>query len=407
LKMRSTGKKLAKKYFQEFPREVVVLTTVAFFVALGYGMVVPIIPVFAKSFGVTTFAATTVVSVFAAMRLIAATPGGRLVNIFGERLILWIGLSIVAISTLLAGLSQTFTQLLVLRGMGGLGSVMFSISSMSLLMRSVDSDKRGRASSTYQGGFLLGSLAGPAIGGLIVNTNIRAPFFIYAGTLVLAAFTAYFALPKGLGKPSVTDSKSNSETMPVAQAMKLRSYWAAMVANLANGFSSFGLRVALIPLFVIEVLNGDPRLASLGFLVAAITQALMLWPAGRVSDLSSRKAAMLVGSFLLIVGLLFIIINESKLIYFVSMALMGAAAAFLTAGPSATIGDIVGEKRGGPVVASYQMTNDFGAVVGPLILGALHDLTGGYTAPFILAFVIVVISTIVTSTMPNSKKLVS
>jgi MFS family permease len=405
--MRSTGKKLAKKYFQEFPREVVVLTTVAFFVALGYGMVVPIIPVFAKSFGVTTFAATTVVSVFAAMRLIAATPGGRLVNIFGERLILWIGLSIVAISTLLAGLSQTFTQLLVLRGMGGLGSVMFSISSMSLLMRSVDSDKRGRASSTYQGGFLLGSLAGPAIGGLIVNTNIRAPFFIYAGTLVLAAFTAYFALPKGLGKPSVTDSKSNSETMPVAQAMKLRSYWAAMVANLANGFSSFGLRVALIPLFVIEVLNSDPRLASLGFLVAAITQALMLWPAGRVSDLSSRKAAMLVGSFLLIVGLLFIIINESKLIYFVSMALMGAAAAFLTAGPSATIGDIVGEKRGGPVVASYQMTNDFGAVVGPLILGALHDLTGGYTAPFILAFVIVVISTIVTSTMPNSKKLVS
>jgi MFS family permease len=405
--MRSTGKKLAKKYFQEFPREVVVLTTVAFFVALGYGMVVPIIPVFAKSFGVTTFAATTVVSVFAAMRLIAATPGGRLVNIFGERLILWIGLSIVAISTLLAGLSQTFTQLLVLRGMGGLGSVMFSISSMSLLMRSVDSDKRGRASSTYQGGFLLGSLAGPAIGGLIVNTNIRAPFFIYAGTLVLAAFTAYFALPKGLGKPSINDSKSNSETMPVAQAMKLRSYWAAMVANLANGVSSFGLRVALIPLFVIEVLNGDPRLASLGFLVAAITQALMLWPAGRVSDLSSRKAAMLVGSFLLIVGLLFIIINESKLIYFVSMALMGAAAAFLTAGPSATIGDIVGERRGGPVVASYQMTNDFGAVVGPLILGALHDLTGGYTAPFILAFVIVVISTIVTSTMPNSKKLVS
>ena len=405
--MRSTGKKLAKTYFQEFPREVVVLTTVAFFVALGYGMVVPIIPVFAKSFGVTTFAATTVVSVFAAMRLIAATPGGRLVNIFGERLILWIGLSIVAISTLLAGLSQTFTQLLVLRGMGGLGSVMFSISSMSLLMRSVDSDKRGRASSTYQGGFLLGSLAGPAIGGLIVNTNIRAPFFIYAGTLVLAAFTAYFALPKGLGKPSINDSKSNSETMPVAQAMKLRSYWAAMVANLANGFSSFGLRVALIPLFVIEVLNGDPRLASLGFLVAAITQALMLWPAGRVSDLSSRKAAMLVGSFLLIVGLLFIIINESKLIYFVSMALMGAAAAFLTAGPSATIGDIVGERRGGPVVASYQMTNDFGAVVGPLILGALHDLTGGYTAPFTLAFVIVVISTIVTSTMPNSKKLVS
>lgn len=403
--MQTLGRKLAKRYFQDFPREVAVLTIVGFFVALGYGMVVPIIPVFAKSFGVSTLAATSVVSVFASMRLIAATPGGRLVNRFGERLMLWIGLTIVALSTLLAGLSQTFTQLLILRGLGGLGSVMFSISSMSLLMRSVESEKRGRASSTYQGGFLLGSLSGPALGGLIVNTNIRAPFFFYTGTLVLAIFTAYLALPKGLGKPSHADPESTKVFMPVAEAMRLRSYWAALVANLTNGFSSFGLRVALIPLFVIEVLDGEPRLSSLGFLVAAILQAAMLIPAGRVSDFRSRKEASLVGSFLLAIGLLFIIVNESELIFFVAMALMGAAAAFLTAGPSATIGDIVGDRRGGPVVASYQMTNDFGAVVGPLILGGLRDLTGGYTAPFMLAFAFVLISILVTSTMPSSKKM--
>ena len=398
---------LAKKYFQDFPREVAVLTTVGFFVALGYGMVVPIIPVFAKSFGVTTLAATSVVSVFAAMRLVAATPGGRLVNRFGERLMLWTGLSVVAISTFLAGLSQTFTQLLVLRGMGGLGSVMFSISSMSLLMRSVDPEKRGRASSTYQGGFLLGSLTGPAVGGFIVNSNIRMPFFVYTLTLVLAIITAYVALPKGLGKASHADPESKKVFMRVQEAMKLRSYWAALIANFANGFSSFGLRVALIPLFVIEVLDGEPRLASMGFFVAAVLQAAMLIPAGRISDFRSRKEAILLGSFLLAVGLMFVILDESEFIYFVAMALMGAAAAFLTAGPSATIGDIVGERRGGPVVASYQMTNDFGAIIGPLILGALHDYTGGYQEPFILAFVFVVISIAVTLTMPANKKLVN
>lgn len=402
--MQKTGKKIAKKYFQDFPREVAVLTTVGFFVALGYGMVVPIIPVFAKSFGVTTLAATSVVSVFAAMRLVAATPGGRLVNHFGERIMLWTGLSVVAISTLLAGLSQTFTQLLVLRGMGGLGSVMFSISSMSLLMRSVEPEKRGRASSTYQGGFLLGSLSGPAVGGLIVNSNIRLPFFIYTFTLTLAIATAYFALPKGLGKALPDTNQNSQKFMPAKEAMKLRSYWAALIANFANGFSSFGLRVALIPLFVIEVLAGKPSLASLGFFIAAVLQAAMLWPAGRVSDFRSRKAAILIGSTLLAIGLLFIILDESKIIYFVAMALMGAAAAFLTAGPSATVGDIVGERRGGPVVASYQMTNDFGAIIGPLILGAMHDATGGYTAPFILAFVLVLISIAITSTMPATKK---
>jgi MFS family permease len=402
--MRTKGRSLAKRYFQDFPREVAILTAIGFYVALGYGMVVPIIPVFAKSFGVSTFAATSVVSVFAAMRLIAATPGGRLVNRFGERVMLWVGLIIVAVSTLLAGLAQTFVELLVWRGMGGLGSVMFSISSMSLLLRSVDSSKRGRASSTYQGGFLMGILAGPAIGGLIVNTNIRLPFFVYTFTLVIATATAYFALPKSLGRAANADPEQTEVFMPVAEAMQLRSYWAALLANFTNGFSSFGLRVAIIPLFVIEALNGEPRLASLGFLTASILQAVMLIPAGRLSDFSSRKSATMVGSLLLAVGLIALIVNESKLIYFVAMGLMGASAAFLTAGPSAAIGDIVGERRGGPVVASYQMTNDFGAVIGPLILGAVHDATGSYNSPFILALIFVLVSIAITSTMPVKKK---
>jgi MFS family permease len=403
--MRNPGKTLAQRYFKDFPREVAVLTTVGFFVALGYGMVVPIIPVFAKSFGVSTLAATSVVSVFAAMRLVAATPGGRLVNRFGERLMLWTGLSFVAISTFLAGLSQTFTQLLVLRGMGGLGSVMFSISSMSLLMRSVEKEKRGRASATYQGGFLLGSLSGPALGGLFVNENIRLPFFFYTVTLVLAIATAYIALPKGLGRTHVDDPEAKELAMPAREAMRQRRYWAALVANFASGFSSFGLRVALIPLFVIEALRGEPRLASFGFFVAAIIQAAFLFPAGRISDFQSRKAAILIGNAMLTVGLVAIIWQETVSAYFVAMALMGGATAFLSSGPSATIGDIVGERRGGPVVASYQMTNDFGAIIGPLILGALHDSTGGYAIPFTVALVIVLISFATTFTMPATKKL--
>ena len=55
------------------------------------------------------------------------------------------------------------------------------------LLRVVDSDQRGRASGAFQGGFLLGGVAGPAVGGLVVAWSIRAPFFVYAATLLLAA----------------------------------------------------------------------------------------------------------------------------------------------------------------------------------------------------------------------------
>ena len=167
----------------------------------------------------------------------------------------------------------------------------------------------------------------------------------------------------------------------------------------------FQPNVALIPLFVIEALQGDPRLASFGFFVAAIVQAAFLFPAGRISDFQSRKAAILVGNAMLTIGLVAIIWQETVATYFIAMALMGGATAFLSSGPSATIGDIVGQRRGGPVVASYQMTNDFGAIIGPLILGALHDSTGSYATPFVVALAIVLISFATSFTMPANKKL--
>lgn len=90
----------------DLPREVGVLSAVAFAVALGFGFVAPALPVFARHFGVGRTAAGAVLSVFALMRLASALIGGRLVNRYGERLILAAGIGIVAVSSALAGLSH-------------------------------------------------------------------------------------------------------------------------------------------------------------------------------------------------------------------------------------------------------------------------------------------------------------
>jgi MFS family permease len=59
-------------------------------------------------------------------------------------------------------------------------------------------------------------------------------------------------------------------------------------------------------------------------------------------------------------------------VYVLAMALFGSASAFLSVGPSSAVGDVV-EGRGGTVVAAFQMSSDFGAVVGPLVAGWLAD----------------------------------
>src|SRR5436305_601996 len=144
--------------------------------------------------GVPPAAPAGVVSAFAFLRIAFAFPAGRLIDQLGERLVLGTGIGIVAVSSMLAGLAQSYWQLIVLRGAGGVGSAMFSISAMSLLVRMVPTSQRARAVGLWQGGFLLGGIAGPGLGGVVTDASIRLPFFLYAGTLAVAASVALTAL---------------------------------------------------------------------------------------------------------------------------------------------------------------------------------------------------------------------
>ena len=168
--------RLGAKMFGGLPSEVAALAAVAFSVAVGFGVVAPAIPVFAHDFGVGRAEVGAVLSVFALMRLASAMGVGRLVDAIGERIILATGIAIVAVSSALAGFAHSYLQLLVLRGAGGIGSAMFSVSAMGLLLRVVSRSQRGRAVGLFQGGFLLGGISGPAIGGPLAAWSIRAPF---------------------------------------------------------------------------------------------------------------------------------------------------------------------------------------------------------------------------------------
>jgi MFS family permease len=55
---------------------------------------------------------------------------------------------------------------------------MFTVSAFALMYRVVAADLRGRAAGLIQGGFLLGGIAGPAVGGLLAEVSLRAPFFV-------------------------------------------------------------------------------------------------------------------------------------------------------------------------------------------------------------------------------------
>jgi DHA1 family multidrug resistance protein-like MFS transporter len=130
--------------FAGLPREAAILSAVSFTVALGFGIVAPAIPSFARHFGVGVAAAASVISAFALMRIVFALPAGRLADRFGSRRVMAIGIAVVAVSSMLAGFSQSFAELLVLRGVGGLGSAMFSVSAQAFCAVCTERSRRCR-----------------------------------------------------------------------------------------------------------------------------------------------------------------------------------------------------------------------------------------------------------------------
>ncbi|NDG65030.1 MAG: MFS transporter, partial [Planctomycetes bacterium] len=90
LQARHLVKKLTAKFtnpFAEFPREVGVLVFASFFVAVGFGIISPTLPLFARSFGVNNAQVGAILSAFAFARFATGLISGKLVDHFGERLV--------------------------------------------------------------------------------------------------------------------------------------------------------------------------------------------------------------------------------------------------------------------------------------------------------------------------------
>jgi MFS family permease len=395
--------------FRGLPREVVVLSAVAFCVALGFGIVAPAIPIFAQEFEVSAFWASSVISAFALMRLVGALPAGWLVDRTGERMTLIVGLSIVAVSSAVAGLSTTFEQLIVLRGIGGLGSAMFTVSALALLLRVAAPEQRGRAAAVFQGGFLLGGIVGPFFGGLVLGISIRLPFFVYAATLGAAVLVVILTLSRThlldaptKGDAAAPEQEESARWKQLRAALRDRAYVTALAVNLGNGFASFGLRSAIVPLFVVNALLLDAAWVGYGAFVSALVQAPLLFIAGPATDTRGRRFALMLGTGITALGFVLLAGYETLPGFLLAMAVLGAGAAFLGAGPSAVVGDITGGRREGPIVATFQMMSDVGAVVGPLLAGALVTATDSYTLGFGVGAVVLAITFVMSATMPET-----
>ena len=354
----------------------------AFVIAIGFGIVSPVLPAYARSFDVGVAAASVIVSAFAFFRLVFAPAGGLLVSRLGERPVYLTGLLVVAVSSFATAFAQTYEQLLLFRGLGGVGSTMFTVSAMALLVRLAPPTARGRVSSAYGSAFLIGGMVGPLLGGALAGLGLRIPFIVYGGALVLATLVVGLGLSGARLRPP--PGHATRPVLTVREALRSPVYRAVLVSGVANGWTNFGVRMALLPLLAAAVLD-QPWVAGVVLAVGAVGTAGTLQVSGRWVDRAGRRPLVLVG--LLVMAVSFgamglaqhpALSTGTGLGVLIALSLTsGIGAGLVNPAQQAAVADVVGhERNGGTVLSTFQMSQDSGAIVGPILVGLVADAVG-------------------------------
>ena len=373
------------------PREIKVLVAAASIIAIGFGIIAPLLPQYAASFNASATAVAAVVSAFGLTRLLFAPLSGRLTNRLGETPVYMTGVLIVAASMFLIAFAQTFTQLLAFRAIGGVGSTLFTVSAMAFLARKAPPSMRGRVSGAYASAFLIGNIVGPIVGSALAVFGYRAPFLIYGTSLVIAAALVFFMLKDTrLADRAARDARP---AMPVKEALENPSYRAALVSFFANGWATFGVRNSVMPLFAASAFAGGGLLgwqvdgalmAGLALSVFALGNVVAVTFSSRLSDMHGRKPLILTGLLVMAVTTGVLGWMQSPLLFLLACLVSGAGTGVLNAPQQAAIADVVGQdRRSGAVMSSAQMSADLGAIIGPLLAGLVVD-AAGYGWAFVL-----------------------
>ena len=206
------------------------------------------------------------------------------------------------------------------------------------------------------------------LGSLTAGLGLSAPFLIYGVLLLIAAAVVLVSLRNSaLAAPADKDEL----TVTVRVALRHPAYRAALLSNFATGWSFFGLRFALVPLFAVEVLGHGAGVAGLALAAFAVGNVAVVIPSGRLSDRVGRKPLLITGLALSGISTALLGLAPSLPMFMAEAVVAGAASGIYGSPQQASVADIIGSARGGTAVAAFQMMSDFGSIVGSFGVGVL------------------------------------
>lgn len=364
---------------------LVIIFLVVFVDLVGFGIVIPILPYYAKAYGASATALGFLMTTYSAMQFFFAPVWGRLSDRHGRRPVLVTTILGQAASMLVLGFAPSLAWLFVGRTLAGVCGA--NISTATAYIADVTSEAdRARGMGLVGAAFGLGFIFGPAIGGVLSRWGYDVPMFAAAGLAFANALFAVFRLPE---PPLPQEVRASHRARRFDREALRESLGDARTrgAILLFGLLTFaGTQMEVVfALFIQARHHYDAQHA--GWLLALMGLVMVIVQGALIGPLSRRVGEVrlvILGAVTMSVALL--MIGESAHVGPMVGALVLLALGMGVSTPSLSSLASRGARpdRRGATMGVYQSAASLARVVGPPVAGWTYDGLG-IQVPFLSA----------------------
>jgi multidrug resistance protein len=350
---------------------LIVVALAMFTDTLLYYLLVPLLPAYARQYGLNQMGIGILFGSYAAALLLGTVPLGKLADRMGRRTPMIGGLLGLFATTLLFAFARSYPLLILARILQGLSATATWTAGMALVADHFPQSARGRAMGTVFACANLGVLLGPALSGwLDQHYGLRAPFLAAAG-LALVDALARFTLLKDV--PAVLDTRMGF--LDLMKNPTIRVFAGAM----AMGASLLALLESTLPLHLDAVLKLAPTSIGLCFGAAAVTHMISSPLMGALSDRVGRRKVLVTGLLLAMVAIPLPVFMTGIWGVALAMGCIGVITTLILSPASPAMADAVermGSDSYGSVFGILNIAFALGMMAGPLVGSALVQALG-------------------------------
>jgi len=368
-------------------RKLLALVCVVIFVdSLGYGVVVPVMPVYASELGIGELGLGMLFASYAMGNIVAALPFGLISDRLGRRPFLVFGMLAMAGAFVLYAYSTTYITLFLSRFLDGITAAANWSVGLAIIADIYPAGERGKEMGTVMAAMGAGSIAGPALGGILYDSvGYKAPFLLVALICVAGGIFALLSrelkdLPRGT---------TEAEYGKMARTVIAYPGMMLVIVIVMMGTVSLGLLEPLFPVFLQENLGVGSTGIGLLFALTVLAYSVASPLTGRLADRVSRRGLMSLGLVATAVVAPLLVFSHHLALTALLFALCGVSIAFFETPTLPFIADrIAGGEEGGVYGTAFGIFNmawAIGYILGPVAGGFLASRHGLPTTMIILS----------------------